>query len=170
MLDYSWSIIPDFIFWKMLERVHPNIAGRAHSCENQDQRVCYHRSLQRDITREHGDTDKEELNSLKECFDKLVQHVLHNLIENQQFSTVSKLSAFYAIFKLRETFMSKESCIKRSKEGWSKNSATVLCFIIKKDGRMSLYTAKAFQLKRMKKLFFSQKNQKRNKNGERKGA
>ena len=35
---------------------------------------------------------------------------------------------------------------------------------------MSLYTAKAFQLKRMKKLFFSQKNQKRYKNGERKGA
>ena len=84
----------------MLERVHPNIADRPHSCENQDQRVCYHRSLQRDITREHGDTDKEELNSLKECFDKLVQHVLHNLIENQQFSTVSKLSAFYANFQV----------------------------------------------------------------------
>ena len=81
----------------MLERVHPSIADRRHSCGN---RVCCHRSLQQDIAREHGDTNKEELNSRKQSFDKLVQHVQHNLIENQQFSTVSNLSPLYANFQV----------------------------------------------------------------------
>ena len=34
----------------------------------------YHRSYQKDITREHSNIDKEEANSRKECFDKLAQH------------------------------------------------------------------------------------------------
>ena len=60
----------------------------------------YHRSCQRDITREHGNIDKEEVNSRKECFNKLVKHVRYTLIENRQFSTVPKLSALYAKFQV----------------------------------------------------------------------
>ena len=59
----------------------------------------YHRSCQRDITREHSNIDKEEVNSSKKCFDKMVQHVQHMLIENRQFSTVSQLSALYVKFQ-----------------------------------------------------------------------
>ena len=60
----------------------------------------YHRSCQREITREHGNIDKAKVNSHKECFDILVQHVRHTLIENRQFSAVSKLSAFYTKFQV----------------------------------------------------------------------
>ena len=84
--------------------------------EIKDKEFYYHRSSQRDII-VHGDIDKEEVNSRKECFDELVQHVRHTLIENRQFSTVSKLSALYAKFKLREIPMLKEFCIKTSNEG-----------------------------------------------------
>ena len=46
----------------------------------------YHRSCQKDITRVYGNIDKEEVNSRKECFNKLIQHVRDTLIENlQQF-------------------------------------------------------------------------------------
>ena len=57
-------------------------------------------------------------------------------------------------FKLREISMLKESCIKISNESCSKNLGTVLCFIIKLDGKVSLYTTKAFQLRRMKEASF----------------
>ena len=60
----------------------------------------YHKPCQGDITREHVNIDKEEVNSRKECFDKLVQYVQHTLIENPQFSAVSKLSALYAKFQV----------------------------------------------------------------------
>ena len=60
----------------------------------------YHRSCQREITREHGNIDKAKVNSHKECFDILVQHVRHTLIENRQFSAVSKLSALYTKFQV----------------------------------------------------------------------
>ena len=68
---------------------------------------CYHRSYQRDITREHGSINKEKVNSRKKCFNKLVQHVRYTLIENQQFSTVSKLSALYAKFQVERNISVK---------------------------------------------------------------
>ena len=47
------------------------------------------------MTKEHVNIDKEVVNSCKECFDKLVEHVQHTFLEN-----VSKLSTVYA--NLRE--------------------------------------------------------------------
>ena len=64
---------------------------------------CYRRSCQRDITREHGSINKES----KKCLNKLVQHVRYTLIENQQFSTVSKLSALYAKFQVERNISVK---------------------------------------------------------------
>ena len=43
--------------------------------------------------------------------------------------------------------MLKESCIKISNEDSSKNLGTVLCFLIKVDGKVDLYTIKSVLIK-----------------------
>ena len=66
------------------------------------------------------------------------------------------------IFKLREISMSKESCIKRSKEGRSKNSQQCYVLSLKQTGEWVCITQKHFSRRGWKKrCFFSQKNQKR---------
>ena len=67
----------------------------------------------------------EEVNSRKDCFNDLVQHVRHNLIKNRQFLTVSKLSAVCAKFQVVRTLG-----IKTFSEIWSKNLGPTFCFII----------------------------------------
>ena len=114
----------------------------------------YHRSTQRDIIRENGNIDKKEVNSRKECFDKLAQHVRHPLIKNRQFSTVSELSALYAQFQVERNINIKgvlqKDITRRLKQEFGDS------FIIKVDRKVSLYTTKVFQLRRMKEAgFFS---------------
>ena len=54
----------------------------------------HHNSCLRDITREHDNIDKEEVNLHKGCFNKLVQHVCHTLnIDN--FQAESSLCKVY---------------------------------------------------------------------------
>lgn len=77
---------------------------------------------------------------------------------SQQFLT---WVLFMRIFKLREISMSKESCIKRSKEGRSKNSQQCYVLSLKQTGEWVCITQKHFSWRGWKKrCFFSQKNQK----------
>ena len=60
----------------------------------------YHRSCQREITREHGNIDKAEVNSHKECFDVLV-HVFfykHNVYKHTQPQFCQKNKHILSIF------------------------------------------------------------------------
>ena len=66
------------------------------------------------------------------------------LIENRQFSTVSRLSALYAKFQVERNINVKGVLHKDIKQRLKQE------FIINVDGKVSLYTTKAFQLNRMK--------------------